>query len=62
MPIQYTPETPLPVGMGITISVDFKALIGVFLLLSLLSIVKNVLNAIEFMAQTEETGFPPEHP
>jgi hypothetical protein len=62
MTLQPTPETPLPAGMGITISVDFQAVLGVFLLLSLLSIVKNVLHAVDFMAEAEETGFPPELP
>jgi hypothetical protein len=60
--IQSTPETPLPAGMGISFSIDFQAVLRVFLLLSLLSIVKNVLNAIDFMAEKEETGFPPELP
>ena len=59
--IQSTPEMPL-YGMGIIFSIDFKAVLSIFLLLSLLSIVKNVLNAIDFMAETEETGFPPELP
>jgi len=62
MTIQSTPETPLPTGMGIILSIDFKAVLSVFLLLSLLSIIKNVLNAIDFMAKTEETGFPLELP
>ena len=62
MTIQSTPETPLPAGMGIILSIDFKAVLSVFLLFSLLSLVKNVLNAIDFMAKTEETGFPLELP
>ena len=62
MTIQSTPETPLPAGMGIILSIEFKAVLSVFLLFSLLSLVKNLLNAIDFMAKTEETGFPLELP
>jgi hypothetical protein len=62
MIIQSTPETPLTTRMGIILSIDFKAVLSVFLLFFLLSLVKNVLSTIDFMAKTEETGFPLELP
>lgn len=62
MALQSAPETPLPAGTGIVFSIDFQVVLSIFLLLSLLSIAKNVLNAIDFMAEKEETGFPPELP
>lgn len=54
--IQSTPEIPLPSGMSIIFSMDFKPVLGAFLLLSLLSIVKNMLQAMEFTAGKEEAS------
>ncbi|MEE9509374.1 MAG: hypothetical protein V3V81_02665 [Candidatus Bathyarchaeia archaeon] len=62
MIIQSTPETPLTTRMGIILSIDSKAVLSVFLLFFLLSLVKNVLSTIDFMTKTEETGFPLELP
>jgi len=61
--IQSSPEIPLPPGMNIIFTIDFKAILGILLLLSLLSVVKNMLQAIEFLSEKEEEPMiPPELP
>ena len=62
MIIQSTPEISLTTRIGIILSIDFKAVLSVFLLFFLLSLVKNVLSTIDFISKTEETGFPLELP
>ncbi len=41
-------------GMVIRFTVNFEAILGVFLMLSLLSILKNMLQAVEFLAKKAE--------
>ena len=61
--IQSSPEMPMPAGMSIVFTIDFQVVLVVFLLLSLVSLVKNLLQAIEFLSEkTEEPMIPPELP
>jgi len=61
--LQSSPELPLPPEMSIAFTIDFKAVLAVSLLLSLLSIVKNLLQAVEFLSEKEEEpAVPPELP
>jgi len=61
--ISSTPETPLPPGQTIAFTVDFSAILGIFLIFSLLSIVKNLLQAVDFLSRkAEEPVTIPEFP
>jgi hypothetical protein len=60
--IQFTPSSiGLPPGTNLVLTVNITTIINIFLLLSLLSIVKNMLQAIEFIQRkSEEPMIPPE--
>ncbi len=58
--IQSSQELPLPSGMNIVITLDFKPILGAFLILSSLSIIKILLQLIEFLSEKEEPMVPPE--
>ncbi len=61
--LQRSQEIPIPLGTSIIFAIDFKAILGAWLLLSSLSIVKNLLQAIEFLSEKEEEpAIPPEIP
>jgi len=61
--ISPSPGMPLPPGITLIFTVDFKAVLGVFLIFSLLSIIKNLLQAVDFLSQrAEEPVIPPELP
>jgi len=61
--MQQFQEIPIPPGMNIIFAIDFKAILGAWLLLSSLSIVKNLLQAIEYLSEKEEEpAIPPEIP
>ncbi len=63
IPVESILEMPLPPGMSIILEVDFKAILGAYLLLSLLSITKNLLQAVNFFSEKEEEPvIPPELP
>lgn len=56
-------EMPLPPGIAILFTVDFSIVLGVFLTFSLLTIIKNLLQAVNFLAQrAEEPMILPELP
>ena len=61
--LESIPAIPLPPGVNITFTIEFKAVIGVFLLLSSLSISKTLLQAVDLLAEkAEEPVIPPELP
>lgn len=62
--IQFTPPSEgLPLGTNLVLTVNITTIINIFLLLSLLSVVKNMLQAIEFIQRkSEEPMIPPELP
>ncbi len=61
--ITSSPEIPLPPGLALIFTIDFRIILGIFLILSLLSIVKNLLQAVDFLSETvEEPVIPPELP
>ncbi len=54
-------QLPIPAGMVISFTIDFRTILGAFLLFSLLSVTKNLLQAINFLSQkAEEPVVPPE--
>ena len=54
---------PLPGGVAILFTIDFRVILAIFLLLSLLSMVKNLLQAVDFISEkAEEPVIPPEIP
>ena len=61
--IASSPEIPLPPGVVILFTVGFRVVLGVFLLLSSLTIIKNLLQAIDFLSErAEEPVILPEFP
>jgi hypothetical protein len=61
--VQSSPEIPMPADMSIAFTIDFQLVLVVFLLLSMVSLVKNLLQAIEFLSEkAEEPLIPPELP
>jgi hypothetical protein len=63
IPIPTSPELPIPSDMSVTFSVDFRAVLGIFLLLALVSLIKNMLQAVNFLSEkAEEPVIPPELP
>jgi hypothetical protein len=52
--ISSSPEIPLPPGVVISFTAGFRIVLGVFLILSLLSIIKNLLQAINFLSEKAE--------
>ena len=61
--LESIPRIPLPPGVTITFTIEFKAVIAVFLLLSLLSVIKNLLQAVDLLAEkAEEPVTLPEFP
>jgi len=60
--IQPPAEAEMAAGMSIIFTLNFKPVLGVILLLSLISVIKNLLQAIDYLSQKEETEFPPELP
>ena len=56
-------ELPLPPGVVISLTIGFKVVLGVFLILTSLSIIKNLLQAIDFLSErVEEPAILPEFP
>lgn len=62
--IQFNPSSVgLPPGTNLLLTVNITTIINIFLLLSLLSVVKNMLQAIEFIQRkSEDPMIPPEIP
>ncbi len=61
--ISASPEIPLPPGVVISFTAGFRVVLGVFLILMLLSIIKNLLQAINFLSEkAEEPVILPEFP
>lgn len=61
--IAASQDVPLPSGVTIDLVVDFSTILGIFLVLSLLSIIKNLLQAIDFLSKkAEEPTVLPELP
>jgi len=63
----FTVQPPSEMAAGTSISIlftlDFRPVLAVILLLSLISMVKNLLQAVDFLSQKEEEkSFPPELP
>ena len=60
--IEFSPSSMgLPPGTNLTLTVNITTIITIFLVLSLLSIVKNMLQAIEFIQRKAEAPMiPPE--
>jgi len=50
------------IGNAIVLTFNFQKVLGAVLLIFLISIVKNMLQAVYFMSQREEKGFPKELP
>jgi hypothetical protein len=49
-------------GATIMLTLDFQPVLGVIIILSLVSIVKNLLQAVDHLSRKEEEGPPPELP
>ena len=65
MTFTLTPSAglPLPPGSALVFTVDFRTILGIFLIFSLLSILKNLLQAVDFLSKkAEEPVIPPELP
>ena len=63
VPVPSTPQIPIPPEMSMTFTFEFKAILAATLLLSLLSITKNLLQAVRFLSEREEEPqVPPELP
>jgi len=60
--IQPPSELQMAAGTSIIFTLNFQPILGVILLLSIISMIKNLLQAIDYLSQKEETGFPPELP
>jgi len=63
--MSFTIQPPLGAqiaGTSIIFTLDFQPTLGAILLLSLVSIIKNLLQAIDYLSKKEEVGFPPELP
>ena len=64
--ITFTIQPPagaqMAAGTSIIFTLNFQPILGVILLLSLISVIKNLLQAVDYLSQKEETGFPPELP
>ncbi len=61
--ISSSSELPLPAGVVVSLTAEFRVVIGVLLTLSLLSIIKNLLQAINFLSEkAEEPVILPEFP
>jgi len=62
----FTAQLPsgaqMAAGASIILTLDFQPILGVILLLSLISVIKNLLQAIDYLSKKEEAGFPPELP
>jgi hypothetical protein len=52
--IQAPPELPLQSGMSIILAMDFRVILGAFLLLSSLRLIKNLLQAVRFLSEKAE--------
>ena len=58
-----TIAAPLEGGMMIHFVIDFRTILAVFLLFSLVTVAKNVLKAVEFLSErAEQPMIPPEIP
>jgi len=60
--IQPPPGAQMAPGTSIIFTLDFQPILGAILLLSLISVIKNLLQAIDYLSRKEEEGFPPELP
>jgi len=62
--MSFTTQLPteMAAGTSVILTLDFQPILGVILLLSLISMIKNLLQAIDYLSQKEETSFPPELP
>jgi len=58
-----SPQLPIPPGVVLQFTVDFRFILGAFLTLSVLSIIKNLIQAVDFVSEkAEEPVIPPELP
>ena len=61
--LNRSPEMPIPLGTTMVLTINFQTILTAFLLLSLVSLIKNLLQAIQFLAdKAEEPVIPPELP
>lgn len=61
--ISSIPDIPLPPGIVISFTVGFRVVLGIFLVLLLLALIKNLLKAIDFLSEkAEEPAVLPEFP
>ena len=56
------PPSEMAAGTSLIFTLDFQPVLGVILLLSLISMIKNLMQAVDFLSQKEEASFPPELP
>ncbi len=54
MPVPLTPQIAAPPEIDLTVTIEFKPILGATLLLSLLSTAKNLLQAVRFLSEKEE--------
>ncbi|MEM2111387.1 MAG: hypothetical protein QXX08_05865 [Candidatus Bathyarchaeia archaeon] len=56
-------QIPTPQGIAFSFTIDFRVIVAVFLIFSLLSIIKNLFQTIDFLSdKAEEPMVPPELP
>jgi len=60
--IQPPSGAQMAAGTSISFTLNFQPILGVILLLSIISVIKNLLQAVDYLSQKEETGSPPELP
>jgi len=60
--MQPPPGSPIPEGASIILTLDFQPVLAVILLIALLSVIKNLLQAVDYLSKREEEGPPPELP
>jgi len=56
------PGGQMAAGTNIIFTLNFQPILGAILLLALVSMIKNLLQAIDFLSKKEEESFPPELP
>ncbi|MCS7120832.1 MAG: hypothetical protein RMJ07_02585 [Nitrososphaerota archaeon] len=59
IPFQPSQGMPFPSNLNITVKIDFKPILSAILLFSSLSIIKNILQLIEFLSEREEEPMTP---
>jgi len=60
--IQPPPGAQMAAGTSIIFTLNFQPILGAILLLTLVSMIKNLLQAIDYLSKKEEESFPPELP